>query len=83
MKERVNAKPGWIADRGVKTQAGVPRPDVRAPVRDPAKPNTRYQMELKPNTGSGRKAAAKAVERYTRETRNRTRAIFYDLKDFM
>ncbi len=52
-------------------------------MRNPAKPDTRYQMELKPDTASGRKAAAKAVERYTRETRNRTRAIFYDPKDFM
>jgi hypothetical protein len=83
LKERVNAKPGWVADRGVKTDTGVLRPDVRAPARDPAKPDTRYQMELKPNTPSGRRAAAKAVEKYSRETDNKTRAIFYDPKDFM
>lgn len=82
LKERVNAKPGWVADRGVKTEAGVLRPDVRAPARNPAKPETRYQMELKPNTPSGRRAAAKAVKRYSRETNNKTRAIFYEPKDF-
>lgn len=40
-------------------------------------------MELKPNTPSGRRAAAKAVARYTLETGNKTRPIYYDPKDFI
>lgn len=40
-------------------------------------------MELKPNTPSGRRAAARAVRRYEEDTKNKTRAIFYDPKDFM
>jgi len=83
LKARVDQKPGWGAEQGVKGGDRLLRPDVRAPARDPANPATRFQMELKPNTPSGRRAAARAVEQYTRETGNKTRGIYYDPKAFM
>lgn len=79
---RANAKPGWDAEQGIKTENGLRRPDIRAPARKPD-PKKRFQMELKPNTPSGRRAAARAVRRYEEDTGNKTRAIFYDPKDFM
>ena len=58
------------------------KPDVSAPARNPKFPNRRNQMELKPNTPSGRRASAKAVEKYKRLTGNKTRPLFYDPNDF-
>lgn len=81
LKARVGEKPGWLGDQTAEGTAL--RPDVQGPVRQRADSEIRFQMELKPNTPSGRRAAAKAVERYTRETGNKTRAIYYDPKDFM
>lgn len=83
LKTRVDTKSGWQAERSVRTEKGVLRPDVSAPARNPAKPDARYQMELKPDTASGRRAGAKAAERYTNETGNKTRPIYYNPKDFM
>ncbi|WP_332765495.1 hypothetical protein [Phenylobacterium sp.] len=40
-------------------------------------------MELKPNTPSGRAAAARAAKKYETETGNKTRSIYYDPKDFL
>jgi hypothetical protein len=82
MEVRVNAKPGWNGEQAVATKNGLVRPDVRAPARTP-NPDKRFQMELKPDTPTGRRAAAKAVERYTKETGNKTRAIYYDPKNFL
>lgn len=82
LKARVDGKPGWDGEQSVQAGDRPLRPDVRAPARNPAKSETRFQMELKPDTPSGRRAAARAVERYTRETTNKTRAIYYDPKDF-
>lgn len=81
MKARVDAKTGWYGERTVETKTGLFRPDVATPLRNP-KPRL-YQMELKPNTPSGRRAGTKAAERSTRETKNKTRVIYYDPKDFM
>jgi hypothetical protein len=39
-------------------------------------------MELKPNTPSGRAAAARAVKKYV-ATKVKTRPIFYDPKPFI
>jgi len=82
---RVRSKPGWKSEETIRTESGVVRPDVTGPVRHwkPDKPGMRFQMELKPNTPSGRRAAAKAVEKYEKATGRKTRAIFYDPKDFM
>jgi hypothetical protein len=82
LKDRVEAKPGWAAEQVVPTRGGFVRPDVRAPVR-PSRPDKPFQMELKPNTPTGRRAAKKAVERYIRETGRKTRAIYYNPKDYM
>lgn len=59
------------------------RPDVAAPSRNPIVPERRYQMELKPNTESGRRAGVRAVRRYEDQTGNKTRAIYYNPKDYM
>lgn len=83
LKAKVDQKPDWRAEAAVTTNGRLLRPDVRAPVRDPAKPRQPFQMELKPNTPSGRRAAARAAERYERETGKKTRPIYYNPKDFM
>ncbi len=80
LEERLELKPGWEYEP--KSTGGL-KPDVGAPARDPAFPAKRYQMELKPNTVSGRRAAARAVRRYKAQTNNKTRAIFYDPGDYM
>jgi hypothetical protein len=82
LKARVDAKPGWDGEQGIVTKSGLRRPDVRAPARTPD-PKMRHQLELKPNTPTGRQAGARAVERYTRDTGNKTRTIYYDPKDFI
>ena len=84
LKKRVVEKLNWEPDVGMTLKDGrVVRPDVRTPLRlRPAgdKP-VPYQMELKPNTVSGRKAAARAVKMYS-STGTKTRAIFYDPKHY-
>ncbi|MDP3175784.1 MAG: hypothetical protein Q8M88_15240 [Phenylobacterium sp.] len=82
LAKRIEQKPDWESEPTVVLESGkILRPDVRTPARvrvvgqDP-KP---YQMELKPNTESGRRAAAKAVKKYE-ETGVKTRVIYYDPK---
>lgn len=63
--ERVAQKPGWDSEPTVKLDGGrILKPDVRTPprVRTPGEPPKPFQMELKPNTPSGRRAAAGAVQ---------------------
>jgi hypothetical protein len=80
----LDRKPGWDYEPKVKTPDGrLLKPDVGAPVRNPADPERRFQMELEPNTPTGRQAAQRAVKRYERETPNKTRPIYYDPKDYM
>lgn len=76
--ERVKQKPGW------KAQPQYPgiRPDTGTPVRNPAAPQKRYLLELKPDTPSGRRAGARQVKRYTEQTGNKARVIYYDPNDF-
>ena len=84
LRERVEAKPGWEYEPRYNSKDGrLLKPDVGTPARNPANPKRRYILELKPNTESGRDAARSAVKRYKEGTENKTRAIFYDPKDFM
>ena len=83
--QRIAQKPNWGYNQGVPTKDGrTVRPDVRTPlrVRKPGADPDRFQMELKPNTSSGRAAAARALRKYE-ATGKKTRAIFYDPKDFI
>lgn len=85
LRERVAQKPGWESEPTVPLKDGrILRPDVRTPsrVRSPGKEPEPFQMELKPNTPSGRAAAARAVKKYE-ATKVKTRPIFYDPKPFI
>lgn len=80
LKERIGLKAGWQADRAV---GGTRlRPDVTTPVRASSRSGRPRQMELKPDTPSGRAAAARSVKRYEERTRNRTRPIYYNPRDY-
>lgn len=81
LKARVRQKDGWTAEGRVKTENGYVQPDVQGPSRV-GQPRSPYQMELKPNTPSGRQAAARAVRRYEAETGKKAREIYYDPKDY-
>lgn len=85
LKERVAQKPGWRSEPGVPMKDGrVVRPDVRTPprVRAAGREPEPFQMELKPNTPSGRRAAETSVKKYE-GTGVKTRPIFYDPKPFI
>lgn len=80
----VDAKPGWDAEKSVAGKSGgILRPDARTPARNPVAPNDRFVVDLKPDTPSGRRAGARAVEKYVRELGNRARIVFYDPKPFI
>lgn len=67
LKERVAQKPEWKPEPTVKLDDGrILRPDVRTPprVRSSGEPPKPFQMELKPNSPSGRRAAARAMKKY-------------------
>ena len=84
VRKRVAEKQDWEPDYPMTLKDGrVVRPDVRTPqrVRKAGDEPAPYQMELKPNTVSGRKAAARAVKMYS-STGTKTRAIFYDPKNY-
>lgn len=86
LKARLEQKAsGWRYEPDIPTKYGLRKPDVGAPVRKPSEDNPlrRYLLELKPDTPTGRIAARRAVKRYERETENKTRAIFYNPKDFI
>lgn len=85
LRERVAQKPGWESEPTVPLKDGrVVRPDVRTPprVRAPGREPEPFQIELKPNTPSGRRAAARAMKKYE-GTDVKTRPIFYDPKPFV
>ncbi|HEX5378555.1 MAG TPA: hypothetical protein VFW47_08265 [Phenylobacterium sp.] len=85
LRGRIAEKPGWQSEPTVELKDGrILRPDVRTPprVRVPKKEPEPFQMELKPNTPSGRAAAARAVKKYE-ATGVKTRPIFYDPKPFI
>lgn len=85
LKERIAQKPGWQSEPTVQLKDGrILRPDVRTPprVRGPDRKPEPFQMELKPNTRSGRAAAARAIKKYE-ATGVKSRPIFYDPKPFI
>lgn len=83
LKRKVDLKPGWDYEPPIRTPDGrLLKPDVRGPVRNWGPKPKQYQMEMKPDTPSGRKAAAAAVRKYEAGTENKTRAIYYDPKKY-
>lgn len=85
LKEPVAQKPGWEPEPRVELADGrVLRPDARTPprVRAQGEEPQPFQLELKPNTPSGRAAARRAIKKYE-ATEVKTRPIFYDPKPFI
>lgn len=85
MKQRVAQKPNWDpAPKAHTTDGRLLRPDFGTPprVRKPGADPEPFHLELKPNTPSGRAAAARALKKYE-VTNKKTRAIFYDPKPFI
>ena len=81
---KAEQKPGWAAQPRILRSGQSPlKPDAGGPQRNPLEPKKRIYLELKPNTPSGRAAAARAVKRYQDATKQKVRAIFYDPKDYM
>ena len=84
LRDRLANKPGWDYEPTMVGKSGrMLKPDVGAPARNPAFPYRRRLMELKPDTPSGRAAAARAARRYLSETENVTRPVYYNPKDFL
>ena len=84
LRARVQQKPNLESEPYVKLPNGrILRPDVRTPprVRAAGEDPVPYQMELKPNTPSGRRAALRAEKKYE-ATGVTTRPIYYDPKRF-
>ena len=76
-------KPGWEYEPRVPGPNGTTlKPDLGAPRRTPD-PDVRKYVEVKPNTASGRAAAARQVKKYEEATLQKVRALFYDPKRFM
>lgn len=85
LRDRVAQKPGWKSEPTVSLDDGrILRPDVRTPwrVRKAGGKPEPFQMELKPNTPSGRAAAGRAVKKYE-PAGVKTRAIFYDPRTYL
>jgi hypothetical protein len=86
LKQQVESKEGWEPEPKLNRPGKAPlRPDAGTPKRNPAHPTNpgkRYYLELKPNTPSGRAAAARAVKRYKTVTEDKVRPVYYDPKDF-
>jgi hypothetical protein len=84
LRERLDQKPGWDYEPDV-PQLGprLLKPDVGAPARNPAFPEARFQMEMKPNSPTGRRAGARAAQKYEKGTGNKTRVIYYNPGDFI
>ena len=84
LRDRLANKPGWDYEPTMVGKSGRRfKPDVGAPARNPVLSDKRRLMELKPDTPSGRAAAARAARRYLIETGNKTRPIYYNPKDFL
>ena len=82
-EEMADAKPGWDYEpKGIRGPDGkMLKPDLGAPPRTPD-PAVRKYVEVKPNTPSGRAAAARQVRKYEEATNQIVRALFYDPKRF-
>lgn len=83
LKDKLRPKEGWDYEPRPETKGPLMKPDAGTPARKPEAPEKRFYIELKPDTPSGRRAAAKAVKRYQEGTKQRARAIYYDPKDFL
>lgn len=82
-KDLARAKEGWAPEPRVPGPNGtILKPDVGAPRRTPD-PAVRKYIEVKPDTPSGRAAAARQVRKYKEATGQKVRALFYDPKRFM
>ncbi|MDP3854503.1 hypothetical protein [Phenylobacterium sp.] len=81
LRDRLKEKPGWEYEP--KSTTSRLKPDVGAPLRSPAAPGKRFQMEYKPDTPSGRIAGARGARKYENETGNKTRAIYYNPKPYL
>jgi hypothetical protein len=81
---KVDAKLGWESEPQIPRPGQRPlRPDAGTPARDPAQPDKRNFLELKPDTPTGRAAGARSVRRYQEATGRRARVVYYDPKDFI
>lgn len=75
LKARVEQKLNWDPNPEFTGQSGARlRPDAGTP-------RGRY-LELKPNTPSGRRAAESQVRKYREDGKKKTRAIYYNPKDY-
>jgi len=75
LKARVEQKANWDPNPQFTGQSGARlRPDAGTP-------RGRY-LELKPNTPSGRRAAESQVRKYREDGKKKTRAIYYNPKDY-
>jgi hypothetical protein len=84
LEQRLAEKPDWKYEPDVPRPDARPlKPDVGTPQRNPANLKKRYYLELKPDTPTGRAAAARAVKKYIDATEQKVRAIYYNPKDFM
>ena len=84
LAERVKQKPGWESEPILRGRNGQQlRPDVGTPKRGPQEAPRGNYLELKPNTPTGRRAAARAVKKYKDATNRKVRSIFYDPKDYL
>ncbi len=84
-RQDVTSKPRWQSEPTVKLEDGrILRPDARTPprVRGQGEEPQPFQLELKPNTPSGRAAGARALKKYE-ATGVKTRVIYYDPKKFI
>lgn len=82
-KDMARAKEGWQPEPRVPGPNGTTlKPDVAAPRRT-SDPAVRKYIEVKPNTPSGRTAAARQVRKYAEATEQKVRALFYDPRKFM
>ncbi len=82
-KDMGRPKDGWDVEPRVRGPNGtILKPDLGAPART-SDPRVRRYIEVKPDTPSGRAAAARQVKKYKEATRQNVRALFYDPKRFM
>lgn len=82
-KDMARGKEGWQPEPRVSGPNGTMlKPDVGTPPRTP-NPAARKYIEVKPDTPSGRAAAARQVKKYEDATGRKVRALFYDPKRFM
>jgi hypothetical protein len=80
---RLDQKLGWDYEPKIPRPGRRPmKPDGGAPIIKKGDSEKRYFLEFKPNTPSGRLAAARAVKKYEEATRQKVRAIFYNPKDY-